>query len=325
MRVCHYVEHLDRLKGGISSSVKHQRKALDLADVDWTDDPTEEYDILHLNVPGARSFYHALRARRNGAKVVVHSHVTGEDFRNSFRLSNALAPFVDRYTAALYRRADHVIAPSAHTRAVLAAKGIEEDVTIVSNGVDGARLDGFEELAGSGDGFTAINLGMVFERKGLSDFIATGERLPDIRFRWYGPRVGRLLASYRTNRAVENAPENVSFPGFVEDVREAFAVGDVFFFPTREENQGISLLEAMYCGIPPVIRAIPTYEGWLEDETHCLKAVDVDGFAAALDRLRADDGLREELGANARQLAEEHTLDRVGEDLRGVYETVMDA
>lgn len=323
MRVCHYVEHLDRLKGGIRSSVRHQRKALDREGVDWTDDPAEDYDILHLNVPGARSFAHALRARREGVKVVVHSHVTGEDFRNSFRLSNVLAPFVDRYTTALYRRADHIVAPSAHTRAVLARKGIEGNVTVVSNGVDGERLDGFEAFEGD-DGFTAINLGMVFERKGLSAFIAAGEKLPGMRFAWYGPRVNRLLAGWGVNRRIRRAPDNVEFPGFVEDVREAFAVGDVFFFPTQEENEGISLLEAMYCGVPPVIRDIPTYDGWLEHGTHCLKAESVEGFVAALERLQEDDGLREEVGRNARELAGEHTLDRVGEELRAVYERALD-
>lgn len=323
MRVCHYVEHLDRLKGGIKSSVQHQRKALDRAGVDWTDSMTQEHDILHLNVPGARSFYYALRARRNGVKVVMHSHVTGEDFRNSFRLSNALAPFVDRYTAALYRRADHLIAPSEHTRAVLARKGITDGVTVVSNGVDGERLDGFEQFDGD-DGFTAINLGLVFERKGLSDFIATGKRLPGMRFAWYGPRMNRLLAGWGVNRAIKRSPSNVDFPGFVDDVREAFAQGDVFFFPTREENEGISLLEAMYCGIPPVIRDIPTYEGWLEHERHCLKADGVEGFVAALERLREDDGLREELGRNAQALANERTLPNVGEELLNVYQRVLD-
>lgn len=321
MRVYHCTDVERWIKGGIKSAIRQQRKALDAAGVEYVTEEPEEYDVLHLNTLGPRSIRAFRSAQKRGIPVVMHTHTTGEDFKRSMRFSNVLAPAVDRYTAFFYRRADRLIAPSQHTETVLRSKGLD-GISVVSNGVDTERLDGFASLEGT-DAFTAINLGLVFERKGLSDFIATGKELPDVRFRWYGPRLNRLLASYTTNRRIRKAPANVRFPGFIDDIREAFAEADVFFFPTREENQGISLLEAAYCGVPIVVRDIPTYDGWLEHGTDCLKADDVHGFVAALRRLKEDPALREELGENARAMAEEHTLDVVGEELRSVYERVL--
>ncbi len=326
MQVCVFTELERWLKGGIVSSIRQQRKALDAEDITVTDDPDDSHDVLHINIPGPRSYYHLRRARRDGTPVVVHGHVTGPDFRRSFRFSNLLAPVVDRYTQRVYDQADAVIAPSAHTRDVLNERDIDTDIHVVSNGVDGGRLDGWQDVPVTAvddpDRFTVVNLGMVFERKGLSDFIATGDRLDDTRFTWFGPQTNRFLTAHRTSRKIAGAPENVSFPGYIEDIREAFRLGDVFFFPSHEENQGIALLEAAYCGLPIVVRDIDTYDGWLEDGTQCLKAVSVGGFANGISRLRDDPGLREELGRNAREMAADHTLDGVGADLRRIYESV---
>ncbi|MFB6294674.1 MAG: glycosyltransferase family 4 protein, partial [Candidatus Nanohaloarchaea archaeon] len=322
MRVCHFADLGSILEGGQETAVRQQRAALEAAGVDYTTDPREPHDLLHLNVLGPRCLYHLHRARRRGVPVVVHAHNNGEDFRRSFRGSNQLAPLVDRWMNHFYTRADRVIAPSQYTADLLDEKGIGTPVDVVSNGVDADRLDGVEEFDAGSDRFTVLNLGLRIERKGLSDFVATGRRMEDAEFRWYGPELNRLVRARSTTRTIRDAPGNVRFPGYIDDIRAAFAAADVFFFPTRMENQGIALLEAAYCGLPIVVRDIPTYRGWLEDGTHCLKADSVDGFVDQLQRLENDEALRERLGANAHDLAEGHTLDRIGAELRAVYDQV---
>jgi glycosyltransferase involved in cell wall biosynthesis len=169
----------------------------------------------------------------------------------------------------------------------------------------------------------------VLKRKGLDAFVETARRMPDVDFAWFGylnpthGPLGRLLRSNEVMRAVEDSPDNCTFTGYVEDVAGAYAAGDAFFFPTHNENEGMALLEAMSCGIPPVVRSIPTYE-WLDDGDVCLKADSVDGFESALRRLVDDVDERGRIGANARAESERFTLDAVGERLvtlyRGLYE-----
>ena len=165
----------------------------------------------------------------------------------------------------------------------------------------------------------------MIPRKGLETFVETARRLPELDFVWFGflnPTGGtldRVLRSSETTRLVESAPENVTFTGYIEDIRGAFAAGDIFFFPTHNENEGMALLEAMAAGAAPVVRDIPTFE-WLEDGTDCLKA-DAD-FVPAIEELLAD-SRREEIGARARERSEAFTLDRVQEDLVALYERLV--
>jgi glycosyltransferase involved in cell wall biosynthesis len=202
---------------------------------------------------------------------------------------------------------------------------------VISNGFDPARLAGFEDLRREYlDRYdleppVIFNFGHVIPRKGLAAFVETAREMPDLDFAWFGylnPTGGRLdalLRSRETTRLVESAPENCTFTGYIEDPRGAFAAGDVFFFPTRNENEGMALLEAMGCGKPPVVRDIPTFE-WLADGADCLKASR--DFAAPIDRLR-DPDLRAEIGSNAAERSEAFTLDAVGEELVALYRSLV--
>ena len=51
-------------RSGVGSALAHQERALALADVDFTENPREDYDVIHVNtvLPDAR--WMAVRARR---------------------------------------------------------------------------------------------------------------------------------------------------------------------------------------------------------------------------------------------------------------------
>ncbi|MFW5903677.1 MAG: glycosyltransferase, partial [Halolamina sp.] len=89
--------------------------------------------------------------------------------------------------------------------------------------------------------------------------------------------------------------------------------------PTKNENEGMALLEAMACGKPPVVRDIPTFE-WLEDGEDCLKAST--DFTEPLDRLKKPD-LRDRLGTNAAERSENFTLEAIEDDLVELYERLV--
>jgi 1,2-diacylglycerol-3-alpha-glucose alpha-1,2-glucosyltransferase len=332
MRVSHYFEWEEYITGGHAESVRNQRTVLDRRGVAYTTEPDLTADLLHLNNMGPRSVYYARRARRRGVPVLAHAHQTAEDFRESFALSNALSRPLRPYLEYAYSLADHLVCPSEHNRAVMEGY-TDAPKTVVSNGFDPDRLAGFESLREEYrerydlSGTVVFMVGHVIERKGLASFVETARRMPDTDFVWFGylnPTGGtldRLLRSRETTRLVESAPENCQFTGYVEDIRGAYAAGDVFFFPTKNENEGMALLEAMGCGRPPVVRDIDTFE-WLTDGEECLKAADVDGFLGAIEELRRDDR-RERLGANAAERSEAFTLDAVGDDLIDLYRELL--
>lgn len=317
------------LGGGAKVSFEHQRKILEERGIEYTEDASEDHDILHINLLGPPALYQIFKASRDDdRKIVIHTHLTAENFKGSYTGSSLFAPIVDIYTKYAYSRADKLIAVSEYTEGVIKSKGIETDTTVISNGVDGEELDGFEEVELSIGGyeeenFNVVNLGAVFERKGVSEFIRCAEELPGSDFYWFGPK-HRFFTPRKTKKRIRGSPDNVRFPGFVDDKREAFKMGDAFLFPSRSEEEGMAILEAAYCGLPLIVRDIPAYEGWLVDGENCLKAESEEEFLEHVKTLRDDPELRKRLGKNAREMAGERTLDMIGEKLEKVYQDVLD-
>ncbi len=328
MRICHYLEFEDRVTGGIRESVAHQRRILDRLDLTYTTEPSLEVDVFHANLLGPRSVWYARRARRLGIPVVAHTHVTAEDFGDSFRFTNALARPLRPYLAWAYGLADALVCPSEYNEGVIETYA-DGSTTVISNGVDRGKLTGFESLEATYrerydlDPPVVFLVGHVIKRKGLDTFVDLARRLPDLDFAWFGP-LDLPLKGRETTRLIENAPENCTFTGYIDDIRGAYAAGDVFCFPTHEENEGIALLEAMATGKPVLVRDIETF-AWLEDGEDCLKTpatAGVGAFAHALDRLR-DPDLRRRLGENAAERSEAFSLDRLADRYRSLYEGVV--
>ena len=328
MKVSHYFEFESRVTGGIRESVAHQRKMLDRLGIEYTTEPTLEADVFHCNLLGPRSAWYARRASRCGIPVVANTHVTAEDFGDSFRFTNALAKPLRPYLEWAYGLADALVCPSEYNRGVIESYA-DVPTTVISNGVDREKLAGFEELETTyRERYDLAEpvvflVGHVIKRKGLETFVETARRLPDVDFAWFGP-LDLPLKGRETTALIEGAPENCTFTGYVDDVRGAYAAGDVFCFPTHEENEGIALLEAMTAGKPVVVRDIETF-AWLEDGRECLKtAADagVDAFVEAIERL-ADPDLRERIGTNAAARSGEFSLETVAERYRSLYEEVI--
>ncbi len=333
MKISHYFEFGDTITGGQKQSVKNQRKILEKEDLEYSKDFENDADILHLNLMGPKSVYYAWKAKRNDIPVVVHAHLTAEDFQDSFAFSNILAKPLKPYLKFAYGMADHIICPSKFNKELLDSY-TDTPKTVLSNGFDSDKLDGFEGLR---EEYlekydlkppVVFCVGHVIKRKGLKSFVETAEKMPETDFVWFGwvnPTGGegffdRFIRSNETQKLVESSPENCTFTGFIDDVRGAFAAGDIFFFPTKNENEGMALLEAMSCRKPPVVRGIETFE-WLEGGKNCLKASE--DFLPVLEELVENEEKRESLGSSAKEKSQEFRLEKVGEGLLEVYRELV--
>ena len=77
MKVLLYLEGKSVLqKSGIGRALQHQMHALDLAGIPYTTDILGDYDVVHINTYGPRSFLLLHAAKRRGKKVIMHGHST---------------------------------------------------------------------------------------------------------------------------------------------------------------------------------------------------------------------------------------------------------
>lgn len=328
MKVLLYLEAEKQLsKSGIGRAIKHQQKALEIEGIDYTSD---DYDLVHINTYGIKSWKLLQQAKRSGKPVIMHAHSTKEDFQNSFIGSNMIAPLFKKHLLRFYRSADYLITPTPYSKNLLTSYGITTPIAAISNGIDLSR---YQKSVSKEAIFRAhfnlkksdrvvISAGLFFERKGIDDFIKVAERMPDVTFIWFG-YINLYLIPSRIRQLVKyKHPSNVIFPGYIKgDVYEgAMTAANAFFFPSREETEGIVVLEALASHQHVVLRDIPVYKGWIDSSSAEL-ATDISGFVNALNRIFRGSSQKTEEGY---QVAKRKDIKVVSKQLAEVYHRVME-
>lgn len=328
MKILLYLEAEEFLsRSGIGRAMAHQQRALDLMGIDWTKNPDDkDYDILHLNTYGFRSWKMLKKAKKAGKKVIFHGHSTKEDFQNSFIGSNLIAPFFKRYLLRFYRQADLIITPTEYSKSLIAGYGITCPILPISNGIDLAKYSrkpdkevAFREHFKIGDGEKVVMCAaLYFKRKGIDDFVKVAEQMPDVRFIWFGYQNLWTIPGWVRRLVKKNHPANVEFPGYIKgEVYEGAMTGsDAFFFPSREETEGIVVLEALASRQKVVTRDIPVYQGWL-DESQASLASSVDGFVKELREVLDGKVDKTEKGY---AVAESRAIETIAAELKAAYE-----
>ena len=317
-------------KSGLGKAIKHQMKALEAVGVPYTTNLKDDYDILHLNFYGPKSYYLAKKAKRKGKKVVYHAHSTEEDFRDGFIFSKQLSPLFKKWLIKCYSLGDVIVTPTPYSKRLLEGYGIQRKIYAISNGIE---LDLFKKDEKARKRFrqkynyretdkVIIGIGLYIRRKGIVDFVELARRMPEYKFIWFG--YSPLAAATKDVRdAVNTKLDNLIFAGYVEqkEIKDAMNGCDIYLFPTFEETEGIPIIEACACEANAIIRDIPIFEEWLEDGKNVYKAKNINEFEQKIRQLIS--GKLSPLGKKSYDVAKERDIKNVGQQLKDVYETVM--
>lgn len=320
----------DVAASGVGRAIVHQRKALDYAGVSYTTDINDDFDIVHINTIFPESYRLAKKCKNKGKKVIFHAHSTEEDFKNSFKFSNEVAPIFRKWLKMCYGTADLVLTPTPYAKKVLEKYGLDKEIIPISNGID---LEFFDVKLGDGKRFRdkygfkdddkiVMAVGLYIERKGILEFLELARRMPDYKFIWFGYTKPSLIP-LKINEAIKNKTDNVFMPGYVpsEDLRDAYAGCDVYIFPTKEETEGIVLLESLAMKSKTLVSDIPIYDEWLIDGENIYKASDVDEFEEKIKKIINNE--LPDLTEEGYQVAVDRDIKKIGEKLKEIYEYVL--
>ena len=331
MKILLYTENEKILsKSGLGKAIKHQMNALDAVNIEYTTNPKDNYDIAHINFYGLKSYMLAKKLKKQGKKIVYHAHSTEEDFRNSFIFSNQISKLFKKWLIKCYTLGDAIITPTEYSKKLLKSYGIKNDIYVVSNGVE---LKNFEQDKEKGEEFrrkydfkkedkVIVGIGLYIERKGITDFVELAKKMKDYKFIWFGYSP-LIFSRKKVRKAVKTKLDNLIFAGYVEQetICKALNGCDVYIAPTFEETEGITIIEAASCKTNMVVRDIPVFKGWLEDEKNVYMAKDIQEFENKIKKIIS--GKLPSLVDEAYNIANERKSENIGEKLKDVYEEVL--
>lgn len=336
MKICLYLEMYHVAGGwfyknigtGLLSSYHNQKEVLTRSGIEFTEAWDDSCDILQINTPWLNSLRMIHKARRRGMPIAIWSHVTAEDSREVFWFGRFIFPLMRRYLTYAYGLADIVFCPSEYTRSLLINYGLPpEKLVAVSNGVDIHVFKKDEEkrkVAREEYNLRGVVVGtvaLVIPRKGIDTFLALARIFPNNTFVWFG----KIYSSLLSKPLPKNIPPNVIFTDYVKDVVAAFNTLDIYIFPSREENQGMTNVEAASIGIPMLLRDLPAYRGYFTDEKDCLMAHNENEFAPKLARLLNNKEERDLLAVRAKErVVKEQSLEACGRKMRELYIKLLD-
>lgn len=331
MKVYYYSEMQDLIeKSGVGRAIYHQQSAAGQNHIELAGG-LEDADIVHINTVFPKSLLLAKKAKKLGIPVVYHAHSTQEDFRNSYIGSNVCSPLFGKWIKYCYQQGNVIVTPTKYAGKLLLSYGIRKPIEVVSNGVNlhfydrkkGNRAS-FREKYGYGDTDKIImSVGLTIERKGVTDFVELARRMPEYQFLWFGEtNLNTVPAS--TRNAVETKLSNLRFAGYVkpEELRDAYVGCDLFLFPTREETEGIVVLEALAMKTPMLLRNIPVYEDWLPTDRAVYKADDVDSLEELTRKILS--GSLPDLTEAGYRVAEDRSLEKIGKRLGEIYRNCLE-
>ena len=333
MKVLLYFEnHKTIRKSGIGRALKHQIRACELSNIEYTLNPKDSFDIAHINTYGPKSYSLLKKCHKKHIPVIVHGHSTIEDFKDSFRCWKLMSKFFYPALRRMYKNADYIVTPTAYSKRLIENYGYNKKVYAVSNGIDIHDYDRVEEYKDIFRNYFHLNenekvvigLGLPFKRKGLHDFFEIAREMKDVKFIWFS-HLNPILQSHFIRKAIKHRPSNAIMAGYVEDfkvVKGAFQNADCFLFPSYEENEGIVTLEALASKCPALIRDIGVYKDWLHDGIDCYKAKNNEEFIAKLKHILTSSN--QDIVDAGYEVAKSRDINLVGSKIKEVYQEVLD-
>jgi glycosyltransferase involved in cell wall biosynthesis len=341
-----YAQHLSR-EGHDVRVISMSREPLEGVSVEYVGagTPSRAKAFAYLAcVPGVRSLLRSfgpdvvlatyvssngLVAALAGARpLVVSAH--GSDVLGATAVGWARSRML-RYTC---DRAAAVHAVSEPIAASLAASGTaQRRISCFPIGIDTDEFSPLPAHSASQDGPEVVctrNQADVYRNDTLVQALAT---LRDEGLTLRGALLGGgpLLEERRAQVRTLGLEELVALPGRVslDEVRSTLRQSLIYVSASARDGASSSLLEAMSCGIFPVVSAIPANTAWVDDGATALlfEPGDSRGLAEAIRRAHADDGLRARAAPlnRARVLAEGDIAVNMARMERLLVEVAQDA
>lgn len=256
-------------------------------------------DINHYHTVDLKYYLTIPLAKKKGI-TVGYVHFLPETIENSLQLPWICRKVFYKYLIDFYNKMDFLVTVNPYFIDKLGEYGIiKEKIIYIPNFVSDQNFFAYSKEKRNKiremkhlkeNDFVVLGVGQIQTRKGVKDFVEIAQQLPQIQFIWAGGfSFGRMTDGYKTlSKIVNNPPQNVTFLGIVDrkEMNDIYNMADVLFLPSYNELFPMTVLEAMNCQLPLLLRDISIYDKILFDLY--LKGKNNDDFIQLLKKLRED-------------------------------------
>lgn len=194
--------------------------------------------------------------------------------------------FMEKILLKVANGASIITVTGSKTRDFLVSKGIDRKrIEILSSTIDTARFF----PSASKKTYDLITMAELIPAKRMDVFLDIVSRLkkkmPGIKAIVLGD--GELKSSLEELSKRLGLEENVDFMGFDPDVEQYLNSSKIFLLPSDSEGLSLSMLEAMACGVVPVVSDVGDLGDAIKDRSNgrLLDKDDIEGFTSAIYQL----------------------------------------
>ncbi len=255
-----YLEQVELVKSGAS----------DLFDI-HINDYMHTHDINHFHTLNPDLF---IRKVFKNSINIAYCHFLPDTLKGSVKLPHVLMKLYGKYVLSFYRHADRLVVVNPSFKKELVKYGVRVDrIYYIPNYVSKETFykkseDEIDEIRKKygfkKSDFIVLDAGQVQTRKGVLDFVEVAKSCPDMQFVWAGGfSFGKITDGYvQLKKILENHPDNVHFLGVIprEEMNDIYNMSDVLFMPSYNELFPMTILEAVNCEVPVILRNLDLYK-----------------------------------------------------------------
>jgi glycosyltransferase involved in cell wall biosynthesis len=286
-----------------------------------------EFDLVHAH--DWLTFRAALRVKElKNCPIILHVHSVESD-RAGSKQGNPLVREIEEVSLHL---ADRIIAVSQHTKnTIIEDYGIPADkIEVVHNSIEPGSIAPLDpdnayrylEVMKSLGYRVVVNIGRLTIQKGLPNLLRAAKAVIDKNPKTLFLIVGSGEQYYELIDLAADLGigDKVLFTDFQrgKNLRDAFAIGDLFVMPSVSEPFGLTPLEAISYGTPSLVSK---QSGVSEVLKSCLKVDfwDINEMANQIAAVMQSDALRDELLKNANHEYQKLSWDDASNKVMGLY------
>jgi glycosyltransferase involved in cell wall biosynthesis len=276
--------------------------------------------LLYDIIPGI------ILRRKYKSKLVIYNHGVWRPYRsytgglrsNLMLLNEKLSLFLCK------RSADIVFAINDETKNFMTGKGFNANkITLMRNGVEHELIKSVKVETKEYDASFCARL---VKRKGIYDLLGIWEKVlkcfPESRLVVIGQ--GEEYEDLHKAIRTKGLEENITLTGYVPDKEKIafFKSSKIFLYPSYEESWGITVTEAMACGLPVVCYNLSAYNFLLGGIIR-LTVGNKELMASSIIKLLNDEDNRIELGREAEEESKKLDWDNISNEELSVIGTLF--